>query len=470
MSRETNLVKNTFLLSLGKFLPKAVQIITLPIITACLTKSEYGTHDLISTLVMLLMPIATLQIQSAAFRFLIDYRNDKEGATDLITNIIAVVFPVSVVVSIGIFIFFPGYGSLFRTVLAFYFLLESLEATLAQIARGLGNNKAYSIGAIALSWVNGVGIVCTLKFMNKGLMGLIVSIAISYFVALIYFCVTLKIWKYFKFSLVNKKRILELMAYSWPMIPNNLSNWVLKLSNRLVITAYLGLEATAVYGVANKIPNVIAMAQSVIVNAWQENASMAVKDSDSPEYYSKIFDKVFSIMIGFTALLIGFTPIMFRFLIRGDYEDAYIQMPILIMAMFFYCMSGFQGGVYVAHKRTKSVGITTMTAAAINLAIVFLLVKQIGITAASLSTLVAYVVLYVFRTVDSRKFQPIKYNFKKQSMLFLLVVIMLVLCFLKNFYLNCINIILGIFSFSVLNKYLIRTGFEKVKAFIKKAK
>ena len=468
MSRETNLVKNTFLLSLGRFLPKAIQIITLPIITACLTKSEYGTHDLISTLVMLLMPIATLQIQSAAFRFLIDCRNDKNKTTSIISNILAVVFPVSFIVSLGIIVFFPGFGIAFKTVLACYFFLESIEATLAQIARGIGNNKAYSIGAIALSWVHGLGIVLALQLMDKGLMGLIVSIACSYFITVVYFCFALKIWRFINLSFINKQTILRLMAYSWPMIPNNLSNWALKLSDRLVITAFLGVEATAVYGVANKIPNVLAMAQAVIVNAWQENASIAVNDSDSSKYYSKIFDTVFCLMIGFTALLIAATPVMFRVLIRGNYEDAYMQMPILILAMFFYCMSGFQGGIYVAHKKTKSVGITTMTAAAINLAIDFLLVKQIGITAGSLSTLVAYVVLYAFRMIDSQKFQPINYNYKKQDFLFALVIFMLGMCFLKNHYLNIINMIVGVLTFTVLNQSLVQKFTGKVISIIRR--
>ena len=468
VSRETNLVKNTFLLSLGRFLPKAVQIITLPIITDCLTKAEYGTHDLISTLVMLLMPIATLQIQSAAFRFLIDCREDDKQKTEIISNILAVVFPVSFVVSLGLVIFYPGFNLIFRIVLAVYFFLESLESTLAQIARGVGNNKAYSIGAIALAWINGLGIVLALKMMNKGLMGLIVSIAFSYLIAFIYFCITLKIWRYFKISAINKSKTKELIAYSWPMIPNNLSNWVLKLSDRLVITAYLGIGATAVYGVANKIPNVLAMSQSVIVNAWQENASMAVKDSDSSEYYSRVFDTVFSLMIGFTALLIGFTPVMFKLLIRGNYEDSYIQMPLLILAMFFYCMSGFHGGIYVAHKKTKSVGVTTMTAAAINLAIDFLLVNHIGITAGSISTLVAYIVLYVYRTLDSRKFQPIKYDFKKQGLLFALVTAMLVMCFIRNFYLNCVNIVIGTIVFCILNKKMMISVVKRIKRVFKK--
>ncbi len=455
MSREKDLVKNTFLLSLGRFLPKMVQIITLPIITACLTKSEYGTHDLIATLIMLLMPIATLQIQSAAFRFLIDYRNNKEQSTVIVSNIMAVVCPVSFIVSIGIIVFFPGFTFPFKIFLAFYFFWDSLETTMAQIARGLGDNVAYSIASIALSWINCIGVVLALKLMDTGLTGLIISQGTSNLLALAYLCIDLKIWRYLSLKAISRKKIVELMSYSWPMIPNNLSNWVLKLSDRLVITAYLGLEATAVYGVANKIPHILGIANAVLVNAWQENASIAVKDKDSGEYYSKVFDTVFCLLIGFTALLIAFTPVMFKLLIRGDYADAYIQMPILILAMFFFCMSGFQGGIYVAHKKTKSVGITTMAAAGINLLIDLLFVNRIGITAGSLSTLVAYIFLYVFRVFDSRKFQEIRFNLKKQGLLFVMITVMLVMCFMKNFYLNCINMVVGVIAFSILNKKLV---------------
>ena len=75
MSREGKLVKNTLVLSIGTFLPKAVSFITLPILTGYLTKAEYGTYDLITVLVALILPAATLQIQAAAFRFLIEVRD-----------------------------------------------------------------------------------------------------------------------------------------------------------------------------------------------------------------------------------------------------------------------------------------------------------------------------------------------------------------------------------------------------------
>ena len=77
MSREGKLAKNTLILSIGTFLPKLASIITLPVLTGCLTQSEMGTYDVILILESLFLPTATLQIQTAAFRFLIDARDDK---------------------------------------------------------------------------------------------------------------------------------------------------------------------------------------------------------------------------------------------------------------------------------------------------------------------------------------------------------------------------------------------------------
>ena len=72
MSREGSLVKNTLVLSIGTVFPKLASFVVLPILTGCLTKSEYGTYDLITVLCSLFLPAVTLQIQTAAFRVLIE--------------------------------------------------------------------------------------------------------------------------------------------------------------------------------------------------------------------------------------------------------------------------------------------------------------------------------------------------------------------------------------------------------------
>lgn len=462
MSREKELVKNTVVLGIGKFLPKVISVITLPIVTAQLTKAEYGTYDLLSTLVMLVTPIATLQIQSAAFRFLIDQRGNKEKSSEIITNILFVTVPISVIVSIIIGIIMDQLSFILRIIISLYFITDVLYSTFAQITRGLAMNKIYSVSSIVVSVVNGAGIVLALSVMSTGLTGVIISLCIANIVAVIFLGANIHISSYIRISLVSMVTIKELVAYSWPMIPNNLSTWVLSLSDRLIITAVLGIEANAVYAVANKIPNMLSLAQSVFVMAWQENASIAVHDQDASAYYTKMYDKILSLMFGFTALLIGFTPIMFWVLIRGDYDAAYYQIPILILGMFFYCMSAFQGGIYIAHKKTKSVGVTTMLAAVINFVVNMLLIHIIGITAASLSTLIAYFLLYVYRMFDCLKFQKIYYNIKKQVTYYLILIIMLIICYQRNSYLDIINIGLSLFIFVYVNIENIKVVYNKL--------
>ncbi|MCP1111504.1 O-antigen/teichoic acid export membrane protein [Lachnospiraceae bacterium PF1-21] len=456
MSRAHELVKNFAVLSFGKFLPKIVSIITLPIVTARLSKTEYGTYDLIITLVMLAIPIATMQIQSAAFRFLIDSRGDYEKTSEIITNIIVVVFPITLIVSVGIFVFIPMLDYLERLVVAIYFLVDSMAICLGQVVRGLGKNKIYSISSIILASVNGAGIILAVEIMGKGLLGVMVSLVVANFAAIIYLCITIRIWNYLSMCWVSNSKIKELLRYSWPMVPNNLSTWILKLSDRIIITLFLGITENAVYSVANKIPNLLSIAQSVMVMAWQENASIAVGDKDAGKYYSRVLNQVFDLMFGCTALLIAGTPIMFRLLINGKYEDAYFQIPVLVLGMFFFVMSSFFGGIYVAHKKTLNVGISTMVAAAINIILDLCFVQNIGIWAGSLSTLISYMFLYCFRLVNCRKFQQIDMNIKRQLGQLSLLVLMIIICFKQSLILNIVNLVLGAVFFLIFNLGIVR--------------
>ena len=80
MSQKRELIKNTLIISLGKFSTRIVSFILLPLYTALLSKSEYGSYDLLNTISIFLIPVITLQLEEAMFRFLIDAKNndDKE--------------------------------------------------------------------------------------------------------------------------------------------------------------------------------------------------------------------------------------------------------------------------------------------------------------------------------------------------------------------------------------------------------
>lgn len=470
MRREKELAKNTLILSIGSFLPKLTALVTIPIITGHLTKVEYGTYDLITTLVELLLPVVTLQIQSAAFRFLIDCRDNEQDKKRVISNIYLFLIPVSLIALIVLYFALYRLDGLTRILITLYFSADIFLVATQQIIRGLSNNRLFSISAVVQSVSNMLLIVLTILIDHQGLNGVLLSFIIGTCFGIAILLIKGGILKEIDFELRSSDTIKKMLAYSWPMIPNTLSGWVLSTSDRLVLTAFMGLEAVAVYGAANKIPALLGTVQGTFIFAWQENASMALSDEGVEKYYTVMFDRIYCIVAGILAVLIGTTPILFKLLIRGDYGNAYPQMTVLFIGVFFNTLSAFLGGIYVAHKRTKNVGLTTMLAAACNLLIDFALVNSIGIYAASISTLASYMLLAIYRMHDVRKFQPITYKYTKIVYTLIILIGMCIICWINTTSLNLINFIIGcVFAF-FLNRKLIISAWHEIISKIRKRK
>ncbi len=462
MSREKSLAKNTIILAIGTVLPKIAHLITLPIVTGELTKAEYGTYDLIATLVSLFLPIATLQVQTAAFRFLIDCKEDETGKKRVITNVVIFVILSSVLSLTLLFFALYKLDLIVRVLICVYFFTDILLLTFVQVVRGLSNPNLYSLCMSVQPIVNMLLVVVLVYFVDGGLIGALIAMAASTTAALILVVARGRILCNIDCRLLSKSMLKELIDYSWPMIPNSLSLWMLHFSDRLVLLQFVGIEANAIYGAANKIPSMYSLANSAFTLAWQENASVNLKDEDSAAYYGKMFDNILRILAGILAMLIVMTPILFIVLIKGDYDAAYGQMAFLLMAMFFSSISSFLGGIYVAHKRTKNVGGTTIIAAIINLVIDFALVHFLEIYAASISTLVAYVFLALYRMKNIQSFQKIKFNYASMLRYIAVLVVMSILLWLDVWYLNVVNVILGITFAVVLNRAIIKNIWKMV--------
>jgi len=468
MSRESKLAKNTMIIAIGTFLPKFASFITLPILTEYLSKAEYGMYDLITVLVSLLLPAATLQIQSAAFRFLIECRDDEDEIKRIVTTISAFILPSSFLALIILFFVLFKYPTGIRILICMYFFADIVVNAARQVCRGLERNFDYSISAIVSAAGKVIFTVVCVYFLRLQLTGTVIALFFASLFSLMYLVFRAKLYLYINKDYFSKSLLKEMLQYSWPMVPNSMSAWVMRVSDRLVVTAVLGIEVNAVYSVANKIPSLLNLAQNTFTLAWQENASVVSKDSDASEYYSLMFRTMFDLMAGFFGVLIAMTPVLFKLLIRGKYAGAYHQMPILFLAMFFFSMSTFLGGIYVAYKKSKSVGITTTVAAAINLITDIASIKWIGLYAASGSTLISYVFLFVYRIIDVQKIVKLRYDLSHMCFVLGIMVMEAVLCFMQNTILNVLNLMVGIVLFILLNRSFMRTVLRKTVSIIKR--
>ena len=195
MSRESKLAKNTLILSIGTFLPKLAAFVTLPILTGCLSKKEYGTYDLVTILVSLILPSATLQVQTAAFRFLIDVRKDENKAKKIITNIFAFIIPTSLIALIVLWFFLPG-GTVDKALICAYFMADILVNGARQVSRGLHKNLDFSISAIVSALGKMVFAVIFVWFLRIGLTGALVALFAASFISFLVLVLKAKLYIY----------------------------------------------------------------------------------------------------------------------------------------------------------------------------------------------------------------------------------------------------------------------------------
>lgn len=411
VDRNKELAINTVILGIGQLIPKFLAIVLLPLLTSYLTTEEYGNYDLILSIASLLIPVVTMQIQQAVFRYLLASKSD-ENKTLYVTGSLVYIGISSVVCYPIVYLILRLFkiDSLSAVLICLLFLSEALYSLLGQIVRGLGYNAKYSVSVVVYSAVNLAATAVMLMGFHLGLQGVIVSLTIGYLSSDLYMVLVSGMLAYFKLDEFSRKALKELLDFSMPIVPSSIALWVVNLSDRLIIINFMGAAANGIYAVANKIPSLYSTAYGIFNLAWTETASKVSDDGDPAEYYTKLFSGLFKFLIGVMLALIAVTPIIFKVLVKGDYGTAFFQVPILYFGIFFNSLVNFYSGIYIALKRTKQVGYSSVAGAAINALINIFLIGKIGLYAASISTAVSFLVIAVYRAVDLNKVIEIKYN------------------------------------------------------------
>lgn len=409
MSKKAELFFNTFIIAIGKMSTQVISVFLLPLYTSILSTDEYGVYDLIVTITTFLAPVVTLLMEEAMFRFLIDCKTKKE-----IKNVISQTFSYIVRSTIIFSVLIIAIGSLLKIsytgIFIIYLIAVILMLLMNAITRGLGKIKLYSGANVLLSLLTIMLNVVFIAWIKIGMEGLLWSVIISNIIVSIFLFFRLKIYKFITLKKEKKdKTMKEMIKYSTPLVPNSLSWTIINLSDRLIVSSVLGTAANGIYSMAYKFPNYMDTLYSFFYTAWKESASKALNDEgDARRFYNSIYRTVRNFMYAIVTGMIACLPFVLPLLIKGDFQDSYNYIPILIIATYFSNMSSFFGGIFTAYKNTKIMGTTTIVSAVINIIVNIALIKFVGIWAATISTIVATFFVYVQRKRKIRRYVKIR--------------------------------------------------------------
>lgn len=448
-----DLFKNTIIIAIGKFSTQILSYFLLPLYTSILSTSEYGIYDLLVTICIFVIPLITILMEESMFRFLID-EETIDGKMHVMST--AVLYALSSTV------IWAGLGFLVLSLLKYeytivfitYLISSILMKLVNGISRGLSKIKVYSLSNFILSILTIVLNILFIAVFKWGVYGLLYSTVFANVITCFFVIFKLKIYKLIKVNYFEKDRLKTMLKYSFPLVPNNISWYIINISDRIIVTSILGSGINGIYAMANKFPNIMNNLSSFFHMAFRENAAVAIKKNNYEDYFNNIHDTIHNAFIAISILIISGLPFIFNIFIKKDYVEAYNYIPLLVIALYYGNMAGFYGTLFTAFKESKIIGKSTIFGAIINLVVHLGLIKFIGIYAAIISTLVSNLTVSMYRRYRLKDYLKL-YPIKNYYLSLLMLVIVTCLYHLKNIYLNVLSLLITLIYIFIANKGLI---------------
>ena len=440
MSRGKELVKNTAIVAVGRVCTKFLSFFLLPFYTAVLSTEDYGIVDLFNTYISLLLPIIVFQIEDALFRFSIDVRDDETGKKNVVSTVLTFCAVQSVIFSI-IFVILQMFVDIpYRWYLLMNVIVSIFSGSMLQLTRGMGDNFGYAFSSFLTAFSAILMNIALVLFMEMGADGLFITAFLSNLIGIIYIIIKEKVYTLFGIRWFDGKLLKEMLAYSLPLVPNYLSWWVIGASDKTVVTWVLGVAQNGILSVSQKFSTAYTTFYSIFNLTWTENAAIHRNDEDRSQYYTRIIETSFRVLASACLGIIAAVALMFPLLVNEKFGDSYYQIPIYMLSSLLYSCIGIFSVVYIAFKKTGEIAKTSLFAAAINLIVNIALIRFIGLYAASVSSVVAYGVLFLFRYFDIKKMMNIVIGKKVILSVAVMMIVDFVIYYVRVDWLSVVNL------------------------------
>lgn len=433
MNKVKRFLNTTLVYFIGTVLSKLVSFILLPIYTNKIPPTEYGSYDLVLTLLNLIAPIAFFQIWDGMFRRSFDFE-DEQQKYDVITNahIVSGFGAVVYLISFGLLQLFCDFDNFGWAALYGFFF--SLHYMYGFIGRVFLKNKLLVTTGLINTIVTAILNIILITVFDMGVASLYIAPTVGTIVQILIVEGVLKTFKHFRRSAINRSEMLKMLKFSIPLCVAALSYWLLSGFTKIVITGMLGSYENGLYAVANKFGTIITLIVSIVQSAWNEMAYLMVGEKDRNQSYRICIDIMMKSVILGTAVLCVCIKWLYPFLIDAQYEEGFFVVPATIVGVMFNSIAGFLGTLFMAENNTKSIMKSTLFSAGINIVLCVLMTKLFGLHGATCSLMIAFFILMILRLLQGRK----KYGIAFSLSTFVLLIVILGAVILEYYFGNSI--------------------------------
>lgn len=400
IEKSKKLIQNILLFFLASFIPKTISFFMVPLYTECLSTAEYGTIDLITTTVQLLLPILTLQIQDAILRFSVAGQDNPRDVFSIGLRIVLAGFSLLALVTIILIPF--GVIKLSGTYIAF-FLLSYLTGALGNVVnyflRAIDQIKKITAATVITCLVT---VSCNLLFLlyfHWGVNGYLLANILGHAVSLTYLAVAAHLRRYISLRVKSPALTRRIIVFSLPMIVSALSWWINNSLDKYILSYFCGVSASGLLAVAYKVPTIISTLGATISKAYSVSVLQYFDSSDQDGFLGQSYATIsFSMVLCASGLMLLNIPLS-KLLFARDFYAAWQLVPPLLLSALFNYMSLSCENMCLALNHTKLISATALIGAGINTILNLCFIPLWGSYAAAVTTAAGFFFVWLMRYI-----------------------------------------------------------------------
>jgi O-antigen/teichoic acid export membrane protein len=418
--RRGNEIAGATLFVISSFLQRGLSLITTPLYTRLLTTYDYGLVSTYNTWSGVLSVIFTLSIAANAFNTgLVKHKEDRDryvssmlgvtASTVLLGFLLVTLFQEQATAISGLS--YPYFVILFinlfcNVVYGFWGLCSKFDGKYVRVVVA---NLGLSVVSIAVT-------VLGLTYIDYDpvLVKLVAGSATSVVFALILTFQYIKkspavfVWKYWK----------AVLLFCIPLIPHYMANHLLNQSDRIMITSMCGADKTAIYTIANKMPeilNIFWSCASAVYVPWLYKKLDADQHTEVRKTNTILIGAISVVAMG----VIMLAPEITYVLAPEEYQEGTYLVPALVIGYSGSFISLICSHIELFHGKNYFITVITVISAAINVTLNWLLIPRFGYIAAAYTTYIGYAVMMILHYFNIKRLKMTRFmDFKGALLLF----------------------------------------------------
>lgn len=413
MNKYQTLASNTIILAIGQFGSKMLVYVMLKFYTNMLGTDGFGDVNNIINASSLLISVVTLSINEGVLRYALDKANNGKHVLSigLNTAIVGLLLFSAAVPLVGMIEMLSDY----QWLIYMYVATGSIKGICAIYVRARGHVKLFAVDGI-LTTISVILLnLLLLGVFHLGVVGYVLSVSLGDLISILFLTWRAKLYKQYRPFGNDPVLAKSMIRYSIPLMPTTIMWWIINVSDTFMVTAFFGSAANGVYSFAFKFPNLAAIVVGIFSQAWHMSAITERNSRKISQFYSNVFSMIQTVMyITAAGILLVLRPIIMPFFGSEGFESAYIYVPFLVAAVVFQSFNNFLSSIYEACNKTTHSFISSVIGAVSNVVLnLILLSSPMKVLGAALATLISYVLVYIFRVIDTKKYLYMKVNFPK---------------------------------------------------------